>query len=206
VTDELLDAFDDSLRPLGPRPRDEVHRAGLWHPVFHCLVVRTTPPARVLLQRRPATARSFAGLLDLTATGHLLAGERPTDGIRELTEEVGLVTAPDDLVALGTRLMSDDAGEGRNREIVHTFLLPDDTPLEAFELAGCDVDGVIEIEVAALEAVLAGAASHALEVGHDGVVHQVVVVPDDLVPPVDDSWQAVASAAGRFVARTPPHR
>ncbi len=199
MTDELLDAFDDSLRPLGPRPRDEVHRDGLWHPVFHCLVVRTASPPRVLLQRRPEHARSFAGLLDLTATGHLLSGEVPTDGVRELHEEVGIVADPGSLVPIDTRLMADDRGEGHNREIVHTFLLPDDRPLSAFELEGCDVAGVVEIEVEALQTILDGGRAGAIEVDRHGVVRRIDLGPDDLVPPVDDAWAAIAATAARLV-------
>src|SRR5258708_2196101 len=140
--DELLDAFDDGLRPIGPTGRLVVHRDGLWHQVFHCLIVRSAPPARGLLQRRPAAARSLAGLLALSATGHVLAGEEPRDGVRELAEELGITADPADLVSLGRRLLVDDSGEGRNREIVNAFLLPLETPLGAFDLDGCDIAGL----------------------------------------------------------------
>lgn len=200
--DELLDAFDDGLRPIGPTPRLVVHRDGLWHQVFHCLIVRTAPPARVLLQRRPLRARSFAGLLDLSATGHLLAGEAPLDGVRELTEELGITARPSDLVPLGRRLLVDDSGEGRNREIVRAFLLPLDTPLESFDLNGCDVAGVVEIDVAALLAILAddSTAVTARELTPDGVVHTTSCRAADLVPPVDGYWTVLAVMAERYVA------
>lgn len=200
MVDELLDAFDDDMQPLGPRPRAEVHRDGLWHAVFHCVAVRTDPPARLLLQRRPAHARSFPGLLDLTATGHLVAGEQPTDGVRELREEVGLEATPDQLLSLGQRLMADDDGEGRrNREIVHTFLLPCDDALESFELAGGDVDGLVEISVDGLRAVLHGGRADAVELDLAGALHRIVVGPADLVPAVDDAWEVVATHAERAV-------
>jgi 8-oxo-dGTP pyrophosphatase MutT (NUDIX family) len=200
MVDELLDAFDDDMQPLGPRSRDEVHRDGLWHAVFHCVAVRTRPPARLLLQRRPSNARSFPGLLDLTSTGHLLSGERPADGVRELREEVGLVVTPDQLVSLGQRRMVDDAGEGgRNREIVHAFLLPCDDPLESFALAGGDVDGLVEITVDGLRAVARGGRADAVEVDLEGVLRPIVVGTADLVPAIDDSWNVMATVAERFV-------
>lgn len=200
--DELLDAFDDGLRLTGPTSRAVVHRDGLWHQVFHCLIVRTAPPARVLLQRRPQSTRSFAGLLDLSATGHLLAGEDPRDGVRELTEELGVVAAPADLVPLGRRLLVDDSGEGRNREIVNAFLLPLDTPLEDFDLDGCDVAGLVEIDVAALLTMLAdgSAVVAARELGAAGVVCSTTCRAADLVPPVDGYWTVLAVMAERFAA------
>ena len=204
--DELLDAFDDGLHPLGPMPRLIVHRDGLWHQVFHCLIVRSAPPARVLLQRRPAAARSFPGLLDLSATGHLLSGEEPRDGVRELTEELGIAADPAALVPLGRRLLVDDSGEGRNREIVNAFLLPLDTPLEAFDLAGCDVAGLVEIDVAALLQILGDgtAVVAARELAVDGVVRTTTCRAADLVPPVDGYWTVLAVMAERFVAGWSP--
>ena len=204
--DELLDAFDDGLHLIGPKPRGLVHVDGLWHQVFHCLIVRSTPPARVLLQRRPRTARSFAGLLDLSATGHLLTGENPRDGVRELVEELGIIAAPSDLVSLGRRLLIDDAGEGHNREIVNAFLLPLDTPLERFDLDRCDVAGIVEIDVAALLTILADqtAAVTARELSSDQAVRAVTCRAADLVPPIDGYWTVLAVMAERFVAGQTP--
>ena len=204
--DELLDAFDDGLQLVGPTSRLVVHREGLWHQVFHCLIVRTAPPARVLLQRRPRTARSFAGLLDLSATGHLLAGEEPLDGVRELTEELGIEAAPSDLVPLGRRLLVDSSGEGRNREIVNAFLLPLDTPLVGFDLNGCDVAGLVEIAVSELLTILADdtAVVTANELAVDGVVHTTSCRASDLVPPVDGYWTVLAVMAERYVADQSP--
>jgi len=204
--DELLDAFDDSLRPLGPTPRRAVHRDGLWHQVFHCLIVRSDEPARVLLQRRPAAARSFAGLLDLSATGHLLAGEEPRAGVRELTEEIGVVASPDGLVPLGCRLLVDDSGEGRNREIVNAFLLPLDTPLAEFDLTGCDVAGLVEIEGAALLTILADNAAvvAARELSVDGDVADIECRATDLVPPTDGYWTILAIMAARYAGGQSP--
>ena len=95
---EVLDVLSDDGTVIGTASRREVHRNGLWHRTFHALVVRPGPPARVVLQRRAATS-FFAGRLDLTASGHLAAGEQPIDGIRELEEEVGLSVNPVDLTS-----------------------------------------------------------------------------------------------------------
>jgi 8-oxo-dGTP pyrophosphatase MutT (NUDIX family) len=206
IEPELIDAFDDALNPLGPIDRSIVHRRGLWHQVFHCLIVRSVPPARALLQRRQASARSFAGLLDLSATGHLAAGEQPHDGVRELYEEIGVVASPADLVALGRRLIIDDAGEGRNREIVHAFLLTCDRTLESFDLIDRDVDGLVEVELAALLQILQdpAAAAPCREVDATGRVFESVCRASDLVPAVDGYWTVLAVMAERFVNGATP--
>jgi 8-oxo-dGTP pyrophosphatase MutT (NUDIX family) len=204
--DELLDAFDDGLRPLGPFTRDEVHRIGLWHHVFHCLVVRTEAPARVLLQRRASTARSFAGLLDLSTTGHLRSGERPVDGVREIAEEIGVSATAQQLIPLGRRLLVDDSDEGRNREIVHAFLLPLDLPLDAFDIEQCDVDGLVEIKTAALLQILADPTVFVScdELSTDGAVRHRRCSAADLVPATDGYWTLITIMAERFVAGRSP--
>jgi len=205
-SDELLDTFDDSLAAGEPTARSIVHRDGLWHSSFHCLAVRTRPPARVLLQRRKRSARSFPGLLDLTATGHLIAGEDARGGVRELEEEVGIVADATALVPLGRRLIVDGAGEGLNREIVHAFLLPTDQPLESFDLRGRDADGLIEISVADLLRLLGDSAERAVvrELDAQGKITSLLIGVGDLVPPVDGYWTVVAVMAERFVAGQRP--
>jgi len=143
--DEMLDVVDPTGEPIATLSRSSVHSGGHWHQVFHCLVARSGLPARVLLQRRKRSARAFPGMLDLSVTGHLLAGERPLDGTRELHEEMGLTIDSARLVSLGRRLLADDHGEGRNREIAHVYLLTDDTPLDQLRLDSNEVAGYVEV-------------------------------------------------------------
>lgn len=71
-------------------PRSLVHRDGLWHRSTHIWVVS---PARraVLLQKRAAAKDTFPGLWDVSAAGHISAGEESADTARrEMEEELGL--------------------------------------------------------------------------------------------------------------------
>ncbi len=98
-----------------------------------------------MLQRRAQTKMAFPGLLDLSVTGHLASGETPLQGLREYEEELGVPIAPDALISLGTRLLADDNGEGRNREMVHLFFVLDDRPLTDYRPPATEVDGLVEI-------------------------------------------------------------
>ncbi|MFT7597966.1 MAG: isopentenyldiphosphate isomerase [Acidimicrobiales bacterium] len=141
----MLDVMNPAtVEPVGSRSRRQVHTEGLWHQVFHCLVVRPTF-GTVVLQRRAATKAAFPDKLDLSATGHLEAGETPLDGLRELEEELGLTPQPDQLVSLGHRLLADNQGEGNNREIVHLFLLADDQALDEYTVPADEVSGLVEV-------------------------------------------------------------
>ena len=191
---------------LGRQPRSVVHRDGLWHQVFHCLLVRSGRPARVLLQRRRWSARAFAGLLDLSVTGHLEAGEQPFDGVREIREELGLAIDPGQLVGLGRRMLADDSGEGRNREIAHVYLLTDDTPLSELQLDAGHVAGVVELLVADLLAMLDNQTRPvpAVEVDTGGSITEIECRGTDLVCPVDSYWIVLATMAERYVAGLGP--
>lgn len=204
--DELLDVVDPAGAYVASLPRSMVHADGLWHQVFHCLVVRSRPPARVLLQRRRSTARAFPHLLDVSVAGHLIAGEEPLAGVREIREELGLVVDPTRLVRLGRRLLVDDAGEGRNREIAHVYLLTDDTPLSELRLDPSEVDGFAEVAVADLARLLADplAAITVREIDVVGVTRDTTCTAADLVPDVDSYWKVLAVMAERFVAGQEP--
>jgi isopentenyldiphosphate isomerase len=145
---ELLDVVDSFGSHLGVKDRDAVHRDGDWHRVFHCLVLAQRPglgPVAVL-QRRSETKAGFPGLLDLSATGHLAAGEEPPDGVRELTEELGIEVDAAGMISVGVRRLEDTGGEGKvNRELAHVFFVTDDRPLLDYSPGPGEVDGVYDV-------------------------------------------------------------
>lgn len=147
-SEEMLDVLDSQGTVVGAATREEVHAKGLWHRTFHCLIVRPDDDQsiiNVLLQRRSRRSRSFPGLIDLTASGHLIAGETPRMGVRELAEETGLDVAPDRLTPLGVQLIVDERPGRLNREHVHVFLLVEDRPLKDFAPNPDEVDGLLEV-------------------------------------------------------------
>ena len=155
---EMLDIFDDMGRHLGVKPRDQVHSAGDWHRVFHCQIttVRDGVPS-LILQRRSQLKAAFPGLLDLSAAGHLAAGESPIDGVRELEEELGVVADPNDLMLLGERRLVDDSGEGQlNKELTSVFIFRDDRPLDGYVLQTSEVDAVFDAPISGLLQLFAG--------------------------------------------------
>ncbi len=205
---ELLSVVDDGGRRLPGAGRREVHEQGWWHESFHCLFVRSSPPVRVLLQRRRAGASRFAGLLDLTVTGHVRDGEAPTGGgVREIEEELGLAVAPERLVALGTRRIVDASGGVVNREVAHVFVCVDDTPLERFRIADADVEGLVELTAEDLLALLGPAAAASRtgrELHRDGRVEVVRCTAEDLTPQLDGYWTVLVVMAERHVAGLGP--
>jgi len=86
---ELVDVVDEADRPIGVLPLAEVHRQGLYHRSVRVAVFDRH--GRVYLQKRSQSKDLYPGRLDLSATGHVRAGEaREAAALRELREELGL--------------------------------------------------------------------------------------------------------------------
>jgi len=195
---ETVDVVDPATgQRIEARPRVEVHAEGLWHQVFHCMVIR--PSARsIVLQQRSGSKAAFPGKLDLSVTGHLEAGESPEDGIREAEEELGVDFDAAALIPVGTRLLADDNGEGSNRELVHVFFLLDDRPIEAYSPPADEVAGLVEIDIDAFLAALA-APHQTVDVAavQAGSMSKTTFSRGDLVEGASGYWTVLGVMAGR---------
>ncbi len=182
---------------LATASRSVVHTEGHWHQVFHCLILRPSANS-VVLQRRALSKVAFPGLLDLSATGHLEAGETPLDGLREFEEELGVPIDSEHLIPLGTRLLADDNGEGKNRERIHVFFVLDDRPLGDYQPPPHEVADLVEIAVVDLIKILSD--PECKVVARSSSSGSVPVSNADLVEGSDGYWTILAVMAQRALA------
>jgi isopentenyldiphosphate isomerase len=140
---ELLDIYDESLAPLGVKPRPDVHRDGDWHRVFHCWVVSRDRDGAgwVVMQRRGADKDTFPNLIDVSVGGHYAAGETIRDGVREIREELGLEVSYGDLIPVGRRVSAARYLGLIDREVADVFMYEtgvdlDDLRPDPSEVAG----------------------------------------------------------------------
>ena len=175
--------------------KSEAHRRGLWHRCFHCWVFGAGAGGPYLLvQRRSATKDTWPGYLDVTAAGHLAAGEEPLDGLREVEEELGLRVDPGRLTPLGTRLAEQRIPGGLDRELHDVFLLGDDTPPGDLRLQREEVEAVLRVGLDDAESLGTAGSAPAREY-RDGGVSETRVRVSDFVPNTDDYLRRVAVAA-----------
>lgn len=86
---ELVEVVDGNDQPLVIMPLVEAHKQTLMHRAV--LVLLYDKANRVYLQRRSKNKKLFPGFWDLSATGHVKAGESREDAARrELREELGI--------------------------------------------------------------------------------------------------------------------
>jgi len=148
---EYFDILDASLEPVAPfrMERKETHRTGAWHQTFDCWIVRRDPSGdKIILQLRSVQKDSYPNTLDISASGHLLSGEQPLDGVREVEEELGLAVNPADLLYLGVSKEAIDSPGCCVRHLSHTYLYETNQPLSSYKPQESEVDGVFEINIA----------------------------------------------------------
>ncbi|WP_020615495.1 NUDIX hydrolase [Paenibacillus daejeonensis] len=142
ANDERLDIFDASMNWTGTASRAEAHAKGLWHQTFHCWVIRPHDQA-VLLQLRQQDKDTFPGKLDVSAAGHLLAGETVQDGVRELEEELGIPVDFEELHYCGVVPQECVIHEHLiDREFNHVFIHTSSRPLSDYRFQREEVSGL----------------------------------------------------------------
>ena len=139
---ELIDVLTPAGAPAGiTKPKAEVHRDGDWHRAAHVWIV--TPDGRLLLQRRSLRKENYPGLWDVSAAGHVSAGETAREcAVRETFEELGLRISAEELQFLGTLRESCvlNGGTYIDNEFHDVFLVRRDVDLASLVLQDGEVD------------------------------------------------------------------
>ncbi|MBW7476015.1 NUDIX domain-containing protein [Paenibacillus oenotherae] len=175
--EERFDIYDKSGAHIGTAARSDVHAQGYWHRSFHCWLIRREGSRKlVLFQLRHGNKDTFPLHFDITAAGHLTAGETVQQAVREVEEELGIPAAYESLIPLGEiRLEARGMARGRpfiDREISDVFGLVYDDPIESLKLQADEVIGVYEAEldsmIALFEDHLETVTAQGFEVHEDG--------------------------------------
>ena len=146
---ELLDILDSEGNRTGEvRERQIAHEDGSLHPTAHIWIARKGEAGwEILLQKRSSTKESFPGCLDVSAAGHVGAGEEYlTSAVRELKEELGIDALPGELAFAGYYEGEWHGSFGgrpfHNHEISANYLLVRDPAPEEFVLQPEEVSSV----------------------------------------------------------------
>ena len=156
---ELFDILneDGSLTGL-VRERTLVHRYGDPHATAHIWVVRRKENGdhELLLQKRSPQKDSFPGCYDISAAGHVQAGDTcAATAVRELEEELGIKAAPEDLCFAGTHTGKIEAcfyGQPfRNYEISSVYIYDKPIDAETLILQKSEVESVQFMSISQLK-------------------------------------------------------
>lgn len=166
---EVFDTYDDDMHWTGTATRQAVHRLGLWHQTFHCWILhRKAAGDFLVLQRRHRTKDTHPNLLDISAAGHLAAGETRADGVRELEEELGLAVVYADLKHLGIYRYVDESGGVKDHEFCHLHvLIRPDGHLADYRPAVGEVSGLYEVRLEDMQNLCRGRGERIRAVGFE---------------------------------------
>jgi isopentenyldiphosphate isomerase len=201
---ETFDILDcRGLKTGGVIPRDEAHRAGVWHGAFHCLVIgERDGRGHALFQKRSAAKKIAPGKVDVSVGGHYAAGEDArVAGPREIREEIGLDIPFEELLPVGRRVSVYCFTPGiKEYEFQDIFLLPRVVRPSELALQADELDGVIEMELEQGIALFAGASARVERPLHrsGGLIEEIAVTADDFVPCLDNYYLKLLLLAKRY--------
>ncbi len=174
---------------------------GLWHRCFHLWILdpgEAPGGPYLLVQRRASVKETWPDRLDVTAAGHLMAGEGGLDGLREVDEELGLSVGAGYVVALGTRRNELEIPAGMDREFQDVFLLVRRLSPEDIRLQREEVASVARLRLEDVEGLCAGE-TVPMQEWADGETRDSIARIEDFVPGEDGYLLRLARAARKVL-------
>ena len=122
--DEYIDIVTETGEPTGKVAlKSEAHKNGWWHNTIHLWLYTTK--GEILLQQRSYKKDIFPLLWDVSAAGHIDAGESiESAAIRETHEELGLLLNQEELKKIGIHKHASTYANGTilDNEFHHVFV------------------------------------------------------------------------------------
>lgn len=127
-----------------------------WIGTFNLWIIQDKPMPAIIYQIRSPNSSWAPNKLDVTAGGHYNAGERITDGLREVEEELKKNYQMDDLTYLGRKInISLDTKDRMRKNIVEVFFVLDNSPLDSYQLqktevyaiCACPIEKLIKVHI-----------------------------------------------------------
>lgn len=128
---EKIDVLDENGNKTNQaETSDSVHRKGFWHRAVHIWFINSK--GELLLQKRSAKKKSHPNEWDISAAGHVSAGQTPLEAaLREIQEETGMILKPSDLEFLFTQKHAAERKDYVNNEFDDVYLVKREIEVEA---------------------------------------------------------------------------
>lgn len=128
---EYIDILTPEGEPTGEsKLKEQIHIDGDWHRAVHIWIINSNN--EVLMQRRAKTKINHPDMWDISAAGHVSAGESAiTSALREIKEEIGVTVLESELEFIGELTSQSIQNDGTyiNNEYNNVYLLREDIPL-----------------------------------------------------------------------------
>lgn len=124
--EEFFDVLNEKGNFTGKsESRQKCHKEGLWHKAVVVFIINSKN--QVLLQRRSLNKRMWPNMWDVTAGGHVLAGEFGFEAIiREAKEELGIDLHKNEMTFLGSSISTNNKGDIVNKHFNEYYIVNKD--------------------------------------------------------------------------------
>jgi isopentenyl-diphosphate Delta-isomerase len=143
MENEYLNILDELGKPTGKIClKSEAHKKGYFHPTVHIWFY--TESGQVLFQKRGVNKETFPNYWDVSAAGHVMAGETIEDAaLREVEEEIGLSIKASQLHKIDIRKSINIHPNGiKDCEFQNVFLSKLEVTLDELKKQDEEVDGL----------------------------------------------------------------
>ena len=152
----MINVVDKERNIIGVKSRELVHLDGDWHETFQCWFIEQDENSfYIYVQKRSANKKDFPLMYDITAAGHLLAGETVEDGVREIKEELGIEVSIDELTFLQAIPNSITLPNFIDNEISLVYLYEVKEPL-TFSFIDQEVEAIMRLKLNDFEKLVCG--------------------------------------------------
>ena len=142
--EEQIDILNENGELTGEiRSRKEVHKLGLWHRANHIWILNSK--GELLLQQRAKEKINHGGFWDVSAAGHISAGENWfNSALREIEEELGIKIVERELNYLGVTKRQNIVNNGTyiDNEFVDVYIIEKDIPLSKIVMQESEVKNI----------------------------------------------------------------
>lgn len=147
---EFFDVLNEKGEYIGKiETREKCHAEGLWHKAVAMFIINSK--GQVLLQKRSANKKMWPNMWDITAGGHVLAGEFGFQSIiREAEEELGISLNKNDITFVGSSISTNIQGNIVNNHFNEFYIVNkdiDETTLKLQEEEVSEVKWVDKNEI-----------------------------------------------------------
>ena len=141
---ENIDVLDEKRNKTGEvRMIDDIHWYGLWHSSARVWIVNSNK--EILLQHRHPNSMEFPNMWDVSAAGHVSAGDDSLGtAVIETKEELGLEIDPTDFKLIHTLKKSDVSRDGtyKDNSFEDIYLVKKDIHIDDFKMQHDEVQNL----------------------------------------------------------------
>ena len=143
---EYFDVFNEKGEYTNKiETREVCHSKGLWHKAVAVFIINSNN--QVLLQKRSPYKKLWPNCWDITAGGHVFAGEFGFQAIiREIKEELGLTIEKNDILFIGSSISTNVKGNIINNHFNEYYIINKDIDISNLILQEEEVSEVKWVE------------------------------------------------------------